>query len=185
MKINILLIFLLSFFGQIDYRLSNESSFLIKGTSTLHDWEMESSSATGNISFDMDGSQIVGVKALSITIPAESLKSDKSGLDKNAYKSLKSSEFKNIIFKMSRMTKFQKSNNGYQITCDGSLEIAGKSNKTSITATCSQLSDGSVKCKGEKPLKMSEYGVEPPSFMFGSVKTGDEIAVEFDVNFNK
>lgn len=185
MKINVLLICLLSFVSQVDYRVGSESSFMVKGTSTLHDWEMKSTKATGTISFDMDGSQLTGVKSLSITIPSESLKSDKSGMDKNAYKSLKTSEHKNIKFQMSKATKFQKSGNAYQITCDGSLEIAGKAKTTSVTATCSQKSDGTVQCKGEKTFKMSEYDVEPPSFMFGSVKTGDEITILFDVNFNK
>jgi hypothetical protein len=30
---------------------------------------------------------------------------------------------------------------------------------------------------------MTEYNVEPPTFMFGSVKTGDEINVIFDLAF--
>jgi hypothetical protein len=36
-------------------------------------------------------------------------------------------------------------------------------------------------CKGSKKIKMTDFNVEPPSFMFGSVKTGDEITVTFDV----
>jgi hypothetical protein len=35
--------------------------------------------------------------------------------------------------------------------------------------------------KGSKPIKMSEYNVEPPSFMFGSVKTGNDITITIDV----
>jgi polyisoprenoid-binding protein YceI len=185
MKTNVLLIVLFSFLNQVDYKVGNESSLLIKGTSTLHDWEMKSLKATGTASFDTEGTQLAGLKSLSISIPAESLKSDKSAMDKNAYKSLRTSDHKNIRFQMTRLTKFEKSGNQYQIVCDGSLEIAGKSKTTTVSATCLEKSDGTVQCKGEKSLKMSEYDVEPPSFMFGSVKTGDEITVLFDVNFNK
>jgi hypothetical protein len=34
-------------------------------------------------------------------------------------------------------------------------------------------------------IKMSEYNVEPPSFMFGAMKTGDEITVKFNVTLKK
>jgi len=33
-----------------------------------------------------------------------------------------------------------------------------------------------------KKIKMSDYGIDPPSFMFGTVKTGDEMTVSFNVN---
>jgi len=32
---------------------------------------------------------------------------------------------------------------------------------------------------------MSEFNVEPPSFMFGAMKTGDEIIVKFSLTLKK
>jgi hypothetical protein len=31
-------------------------------------------------------------------------------------------------------------------------------------------------------MKMSDFQVEAPSFMFGSVKTGDEITISFNID---
>lgn len=43
--------------------------------------------------------------------------------------------------------------------------------------------DGSITFKGTYKLKMADYGVEPPSFMFGAMSTGDAITLDFDVTY--
>jgi hypothetical protein len=32
---------------------------------------------------------------------------------------------------------------------------------------------------------MSQYGIEPPVALLGTLKTGDEVAVEFNLNFEQ
>jgi hypothetical protein len=44
-----------------------------------------------------------------------------------------------------------------------------------------EMKNGTLVCKGSKRIKMTDYKVEPPSFMFGTIKTGDEITISFDV----
>ena len=185
MKINLIIAFLFCLSASVNYKVDDKSSVVIKGTSTLHDWEMKTSNVSGTANFELDNTEISGIKSLTISVPSESLKSDKSAMDKNAYKALKTSDHKNINFKMTKINRFEKVGDDYRITCDGTLEIAGSSKPTVVIAMCSLLNTGVVHCTGEKTIKMSEYKVEAPSFMFGSVKTGDEITIVFDVNLNK
>ena len=53
-----------------------------------------------------------------------------------------------------------------------------------LTATVTTKDGGILHCTGSKTFKMSEYQVEPPTFMFGNGKDGDEITVTFNVDLS-
>ena len=72
--------------------------------------------------------------------------------------------------------------NSGKITCNGSLSIAGTTQKIDLEVTGVVQPDNSIKCKGEKKIKMTDYKVDPPSFMMGTIKTGDEITISLDVH---
>jgi polyisoprenoid-binding protein YceI len=167
----------LTAFGQDRYTQSGTSAISIDGTSTLHAWTMTSKEASYDAVFETN-SQGAPVKLASLTVslPAESLKSEKSAMDKNAYKALKTDTHKQIMFQLSS-SKID----GKSIVCTGKLKIAGTTKQIDVDVAYTLLPDGSLKCKGSKKIVMTDYGVEPPSFMFGSVTTGDEITVSFDV----
>jgi len=162
--------------GQSRYTQSS-TRMTISGTSSLHDWTMKSESTTCDAVFQInsqgDPLQLV---SMVVSVPSESLKSGKSGMDKNAYSALKTDKNKQITFQLSS-GKIE----GKTIRCAGSLTIAGTTKQIDLDATYILLSDGSIQCKGVKKLTMTDYNVEPPSFMFGTVNTGNEITVSFDV----
>lgn len=169
---------LLSLIGQAQsYRITGKPVITITGTSTLHDWTMNSDQANLQATIETDGNGTpTKLASLSVNIPAESLKSGKSAMDKNTYTALKTDKNKQIIYQLTSSII-----NGKTISNSGNLTIAGTSKQTSVEATFEVLGDGSLKFKGSKKIVMSEYNVEPPSFMFGSVKTGDEITLTFEI----
>ncbi len=165
------------------YAIGKTSFIEVSGTSTLHDWEMKTSQITGHATFEISNGILQSVTDVTISLPAESLKSGKDAMDNNAYKALRTNEHKNITFRSTKAT-LEKKESTYIITCDGILQMSGASHPTQLTVSCT-LDGTSVKCIGEKKLKMSEFTIEPPSFMFGSVKTGDEITLNLNVTFIK
>jgi hypothetical protein len=38
-----------------------------------------------------------------------------------------------------------------------------------------------LRVKGSKQLRMTEYGVKPPSLMLGAMKVGDQVTVGYDI----
>ena len=162
--------------GQSRYTQSS-ARMTISGTSSLHDWTMKSESTTCDAVFQInsqgDPLQLV---SMVVSVPSESLKSGKSGMDKNAYSALKTDKNKQITFQLAS-GKIE----GKTIRCVGSLTIAGTTKQIDVDATYTILPDGSIQCKGSKKLAMRDYNVEPPSFMFGTVNTGNEITVSFEV----
>lgn len=167
------------------YTINDLAIIKIEGTSTMHDWEMKTSKVTGKAGFILDGNEIKGIKSLNVTIPSESLKSGKGAMDKNAYKALKTDDFKEIAFALTNVSKIEKSGSRFDLTCEGRLTIVGTTKDVQLTVTVVPKGNGDIQCTGETAIKMTDYKVDPPSFMFGSVKTGDQLEMTFDVTFTK
>ena len=164
--------------GQVIYKQSSESYITIAGTSTLHEWTMTSSQPQLAAAIETTAEGNVNqLKSLVLAVQSQSLKSAHNGMDKNAYSALKVDKYKAINFIMTSAT-VQKN----IIQCLGNLSIAGVTKQVSVDATCALKSGkSSLICTGSETLKMSDYQVEAPSFMFGTVKTGDEITISFNI----
>lgn len=158
----------------------------ISGTSTIHNWEMTAQKPAVEAVFVQDPSGVLSdLSNLSFTLPAEALKSGKGTMDKNAYKALKTGANRNITFVASNATVTPAGNNAYLVKCNGKLTIAGTTRETDLQATCKLNTDKSLQVTGSKKLKMTDYKVEPPSFAFGTVTTGDAITLNFNVTLKK
>lgn len=165
--------------AQTNYQ-STATKATVKGTSTLHDWEMSASNGTTRATFTVTDGNVTEISALTFTVTAESLKSDRSGLDKNAYKALNTDKQKNITFTMTNGTVTNAGANTVQVRATGNLMIAGTSKQATITATAKyNPADKSITVNGSTKFNMSEYKVTPPTVMMGTIKTGDAITVEY------
>lgn len=162
--------------AQQSYRQSGSTVFTIAGTSTMHDWTMTSQGATYSASIEVNADGTPSkFTSVTVTLPAESLKSHEKAMDKNAYKSLNTDKYKDITFQLTS-SKIA----GKTITCNGNLTIAGTTKAIDVDVTY-EVKNSTLVCKGSKKLKMTEFKVEPPTFMFGAIKTGDDITVTFEV----
>jgi hypothetical protein len=154
----------------------------IKGTSSLHDWEMKSDKGQVEVLMGLNAVEnVIGLTSLRFTILAESLKSGKSSMDKNAYKALKTGTAKNISFVMSSSKVTPVNATTVEIRALGKLTVAGTVRDTDLFITVKYNADKkSYAASGSKKIKMTDYDVKPPSFMMGAVKTGDEITMTFN-----
>lgn len=166
--------------AQTNYQ-NTTGKVVVKGTSTLHDWEMASEKGQTKATFTLNGDQLTGITALHFNVLAESLKSDKSGLDKNAYKALNTEKHKNITFTLTNGSVNSAGGNKYKISATGNLNINGKAKKVTLNADGVLQSDNSLTVSGSTKFKMSEFDVKAPVLMMGSIKTGDEVTIEFQV----
>lgn len=142
----------------------------------MHDWTMTSQGATYSASIEVNADGTPSkLTSVTVTLPAESLKSHEKAMDKNAYKSLNTDKYKDITFQLTS-SKIA----GKTITCNGNLTIAGTTKAIDVDVTY-EVKNSTLVCKGSKKLKMTEFKVEPPTFMFGAIKTGDDITVTFEV----
>jgi len=190
MKITLLLIGLLAFTapkeGVIKTFKTNAaaSEMSILGTSTLHDWEMKAVDLKGTMNVDLYADSL-DIKNLKLTVPVEALKSGKGPMDRNAYKALKYKSHQNIHYQLISIKEVSKTDaNAFHAVSRGKLEVAGKERILNIPITVKVLSNGGMILSGSTTFKMSSFDVEAPSFMMGAVTTGDEITINFSINYN-
>lgn len=165
--------------AQVQYKLdSKNSSILVKGTSTIHDWEMIVKAPTSSFTLQEDQS-LERLTSGSFTVAVASIESDKNIMNKKAWEALKEKKFPQIKAKL-----LQVSQNGNSGTVQMELNIAGKTQKITDDFKFTNGS-GKIQIEGVLDLKMTDFGVEPPTAMMGTIKTGDEIKVEYKLVYNK
>jgi len=137
----------------------------VHGTSTLHDWTM----ASHDVSVQMEEENST-IKALKVSLIIETLKSGDGAMDDKAYKAFKADRKSPITFTLTQQKK------------DGSLEgvITIGSRETRVAVMPDSIENGVI--TGSFKTKMSRFGVEPPSFMFGMLKAGDAIEITYRVS---
>lgn len=169
-------------FGQAKLQATEGSFVKVNGTSTLHDWEMVSSQMENEAEFKLDEEEHpLHLTSISFSLKTETLKSDNKKLDRNAYEALKSSEYPEIKFKSTSYEIIKKENNKHFMKIKGMLTIAGVTKEKTVEAKCENTGSGTHICSGETDLKMTDFNVEPPSFMFGAMKTGNEITISYKI----
>lgn len=62
----------------------------------------------------------------------------------------------------------------------GELTIAGKTKPVVLTSTAT-VDGNQLKVRGDYTLNMTEYGVKPPTLMFGAIKVGEKVVLHFEV----
>lgn len=169
-----------SFASLAQYKyVAGESSMVIFGTSNVHDWEETCNDVTGTLNLEMDGNKISKITGISMNIPVKGIKSGKGGMDDNTYKALKEPKHPNITYKIK---SFGVTDGKVHLT--GTATIAGVSKEIKFPATYTVNGD-KISFKGTANLKMTDFGVDPPTAVMGTIKCGDDIKFEFDIVFKK
>ena len=162
------------------FSLDNSSTIVIKGTSTMHDWESTVEEVKGQIEVAVEGNQISALKALDLAVTVESIQSGKKKMDKLTYEAFNYEKNPTISFQLTSV----KSLEGEQAVVVGDLTMAGTTRSVEITGTCT-YQDGAVKVMASHPINMVQFGMERPTAMLGAIKVGEEVIIDFTLNFTK
>ena len=169
---------------QIKLRAQN-GSVQVAGTSTLHDWTEKSNNGSGEATFSFNNDKLANVSALSFSVPARSLKSEHKTMDNITYKSLNADKNANITFVAGAGSVTPIDALTYTIKASGKLTIAGNTRETEVVATGKLNADKSIAVSGSKKIRMTDYGIKPPTAMFGTIKTGDDITISYNLKFTR
>jgi polyisoprenoid-binding protein YceI len=165
------------------YPLSKEYKVTIHGTSNLHDWDenVELVSGYAIVNWYKDGS--FGLNAMNIKMEVRSIKSENSTMNKNTYKALKADTYPQITFVLSAPPGVITPNaSGIMMTARGNLTIAGVTKPVDMRIKVSSAEGGKLTFEGSYKIKMTDFGVKPPTAILGTLKTGNEITINFKVS---
>ena len=169
---------------EISYTSTDDSYVLVKGTSTLHDWELRSETLMSEVNFTAENNdEIESLESVMFIVEKTTLESDRSRLEEMAHEEMDAGTHPEITF---RSDDGIVRSNGYEynVTATGDLTISGVTRSVSVDATCISTGDEMV-CTGTKDLQMTDFGIDPPRLMLGTLRTDDDITVEFRVVYTR
>ena len=166
--------------------LQPESKLWIAGTSTVRSFQCQA--ATFDAKLDATGANAVsavlaGEKAVGdvvVTVPAEKLDCRNSTMNEHMRKALKIEKYPTISFRVASYD-LAKAADGVTITLNGALTLGGVEKPITINATAKAGENGTLLVSGTREIRMTEFGLKPPTLMLGTLKVDERIKVGFDV----
>ncbi len=158
------------------------SSFTIKGTSSLHDWEEKLEKFNVDLSLKMKEKEIAAIDRASFTCKSASISSESSLMTKKTLEALKAEKYPEITFTLISVDKLVSQGGNFSGAITGDIKLAGVTQRISIPFTGNNVNN-QLTLKGSKTLSLAEYKIDPPTAMMGTLKTGDKVTVAFNLQF--
>lgn len=157
----------------------------VTGTSSLHDWEMKLEKMQSEFMVESSGNgTLTGIENLRFTAAGKDLLNGNNTMDRKAHSALLINRHPEITFVQDSLREFKSEVNGYSGIVSGALTTAGISKKVDIPFTA--VIEGEViSVEGKIDLKMSDFNIDPPTALLGTLKTGNEITVKIAVKYKK
>ena len=181
------IIFLFGFTAPLTKTLKidkQKSKIKILGTSNLHDWDETLTNFDGELTIQIKDDNIKTVQSSNLNFYSNSIKSGNSIMDNKTKGALKVEKFPVINFKTILFKEAKDFNDKKQINLLGNLTMAGITKTIEVDGMNTILPTGGIYFEGKKEINMSDYGIEPPTAFFGSLKVGNKVTIIFNIYFN-
>ncbi len=155
------------------------SDITINGeTNVKHDFTIKATQVNGKITV-ADNLP----KTLTVEIPVSSLISGERLMDKKTHEAFDEPKNPTIKFNMTEVNSIQVNGENIAVTVTGDLTLRGATKKVTLKADGKVTSPGVYTFQGVLPIKMSDYGMKAPTAMMGTLKTKDQVTVNYNVTF--
>ena len=154
-------------------------NIVVAGTSSLHDFESNVETADIKGSYTLSSQSLTDLSNVVVKIPVKAIKSTKGKMmDNKTWDAFNFEKNPVIVFTLSGTTIHPDKGT---INAKGTLTMAGVTKTIDLPLSYKLLPGGELKITGAKKLKLTDFKMEPPTAMMGTIKVGDEVEVRFDV----
>lgn len=186
MKLKYVYLTLLAAFFTTDDLLAQQMSLktviaVIKGSSTLHDWESAITEIAFQGSLYTENVTAKAIKDVVVTIPVKSIKSKEGKLmDNKTYEAFKADSYPAIVFSVPQAAITIDDAKNITITAPGKLSMAGVTRPVVVSGKGKVLANGDWRITVSQKIIMTQFAMKPPTVMMGTIKVGDEVTVSID-----
>ena len=193
-----------------DTRLSvaPQSSLLLNGSSNVAPWRCTGTTLNGSMEVAEPIDKINGVidhiedgqiqalmdnpagarfpqPTFDLMIPIETLRcTGGRPMENDMRGALKAQQFPAIRFRFTQMhggIEHDIDRNTYEATIEGQLSLAGHTRDIRLRVEAERVSKSLFRMHAQLPLKMTDFGIAPPSAFFGMLRAADQLSVEFNL----
>jgi polyisoprenoid-binding protein YceI len=161
------------------------SRLWVTGTSTVRGFECTATAVDAKVETVGAGTAVAvanaskAVESVKVTIPAAKLDCKNGTMNGHMMKAIKGTEAPVISFELGNY-ELVKGAAGTAVTMKGALSLGGQTKPVTVLATAK--AEGSVmRVTGTYDLRMTEWGLKPPTLMMGTMKVNELVKVSFDL----
>ena len=123
-----------------------------------------------------------------ISVPVKSLQGSSGGMDRDMQHALKADQYPSIEYVYSQLQQAtvqidsKSGRPSVNLRLAGTLAMAGAVRPISMDVIITRTSPGHFRAHAQTSMKMTDFGVTPPVALFGLIKAGDDVNVDFDLD---
>lgn len=183
-------------YSQLTYIPDQNSRLWIEGRSNVNEFECQANQYFAEATLIDDNDPVELLQQfeerafMQVEILVNGFDCGRSRMNQDLQKALKSSEFPEILFKFGSATilaipNHPSDDNLFEIDVKGSLTVAGNTRDIQFTASAYFVETYRIRAMGSTTIRMTDFGVEPPTALMGLIKAEDELTVNFDLYANE
>ena len=173
--------------GELKLSAQGASKLWVEGTSSVRDWKCDATTieatVTGAGAAATASAKEVGAAAKHalLTIPVAQLDCHNGTMNEHMRKALKANDHKTIQYRIATWELTPVGDDSAAVKTSGTLVMAGAEKPISVDLTAKRGAAGSWSLRGSKTIQMTEWGIKPPSLMFGTMKVRDPVTIRFEL----
>jgi len=172
--------------GAVRLRLEPGSVLSIDGTTNVHDFQCKTDKINAYVDVDPGYTKDLNkvsrpIVSVVVNIPVKSLDCGKKAMNENMYKVLNADKHQIIKYTLSGYDVLDGTATAFAAKTTGTLSIVGKDKLVGMKVDAAQLNEGKATAQGEQTILLTDFGIKPPSYMFGTMKVGNEFKVKFNL----
>lgn len=120
----------------------------------------------------------------SIIVPVRLFNCGNRTMERDLRNALRQETHPNIVFELVRAHVAKRDGsrtNRAVVTVSGTITAAGQKRAIRTDVKIERAANGTWKLEGALPMKMSDFGIDPPVGLFGLVRAKDQLTVRFSI----
>ena len=161
------------------YAVADGSRFWIDGTATTGAWTCEADAVGGQARLG----DAQGLEA-EVVVPVHAFDCASGPMTRDLRRALGAEDYPDIRYVLEHAETLGadgRPGTWVPVRAVGTLRLAGTARRVTVEAEGRRRADGRVDLRGRLPLRMTDFGVRPPSHALGLVRAHDSIVVRFDL----
>ncbi len=171
------------------FTVSESSTMTLFGSANVTDWDAEVKTIRGEVVINKDEqanwseAEASWFEAVNITIPVADIDADSRRMNNNMHDYLEIDDHPEITYSLVEARELVALDNpGFVLTVRGIVTAAGESVEIEHDVEVSEREGGGLTISGSQDLLMTDFGIDPPTAMLGSIRARDEMTIEFELH---
>jgi polyisoprenoid-binding protein YceI len=165
------------------YTFEPSSKIWVEGTSSVHDWECQVAQFAGAVDAEAGENGLAALSGTTLAVPVRGIDCDNGTMNGKLRDALGSTP---IRYTLTSATLGAPAAEGWiTIRTTGQLTIAGTTRAVQMEVKGKAIDGNRFRFTGQHALKMTDFGIDPPTALLGTLKTGDQVTVHFDATVSR